>query len=147
MNVEHRHLVPGRLDLLFNRLVSGLTRAGLSLWGSRVLRVRGRSSGEWRSVPVNLLTVDGVRYLVAPRGHVQWVRNLRAAGAGELVRGRHVERFAAEELAGPAKPAVLRAYLRRWAFEVDRFFPGLTPDATDQQWLAVADDYPVFRIR
>jgi len=79
---------------VFNRAVAGLTRLGVSVWGSRVLRVRGRKSGEVRTVPVNLLTLEGTQYLVAPRGTTQWVRNLRAAdGHGELALGRKVTPF------------------------------------------------------
>ncbi len=62
---------------VFNRAVAGMTRMGVSVWGSRELRVRGRTSGEWRTTPVNLLTLDGAQYLVAARGHTQRVRNLR----------------------------------------------------------------------
>src|ERR1700730_9924855 len=83
---------------VFNPAVALLTRAGLSVWGSRELRVRGRTSGEWRTNPVNLLTVEGTRYLVAPRGHTQWVRNLRVAGTGELRVGQRTEAFRATEL-------------------------------------------------
>src|SRR5215813_5374191 len=83
---------------VFNPMVAVLTRAGVSVWGSRELRVRGRTSGEWRTTPVNLLSHDGSRYLVAPRGLTQWVRNLRAAGEGELRVGRRVEPFRAVEL-------------------------------------------------
>ncbi len=67
---------------VFNRLVSTFTRAGFSVWGSRELRVRGRKSGVWRTNPVNLLTLDGVQYLVAPRGTTDWVRNLRVGRDG-----------------------------------------------------------------
>ena len=67
---------------VFNRIVVGLTRLGISLWGSRILEVRGRKSGETRRVPVNMLTLNGARYLVAPRGHTQWSRNLRVALEG-----------------------------------------------------------------
>src|SRR5579859_4379041 len=81
-----------------NRLVSGLSRLGLDMRGARVLHVRGRTSGEWRSNPVNLLTLDGARYLVAPRGHTQWVRNLRVSGSGRLMLGRRAEDFTAAEL-------------------------------------------------
>lgn len=70
---------------VLDRAIARLTRIGLSLWGARVLRVRGRSSGALRSTPVNVLTLDGERYLVAPRGHTDWVRNLRAAVAGDGV--------------------------------------------------------------
>src|SRR5262247_499782 len=83
---------------VFNRFVSFSTRHGVSLLGSRVLAVKGRTSGEWRTVPVNLLEFDGRRYLVAPRGETQWVRNIRAAGGGELRVGKKVEAFRAREL-------------------------------------------------
>src|SRR5271166_2227274 len=97
---------------VFNRLVAALTRMGISVWGSRVLEVRGRSSGQWRRTPVNLLTYEGERYLVAPRGHTQWVRNLRASGEGRLVLGRRSEDFAASEIVdGAEKAPILRAYL------------------------------------
>jgi deazaflavin-dependent oxidoreductase (nitroreductase family) len=147
MTTEPRYLEPGWFTRnVFNRCVRGLTRVGVSVWGSRELRVRGRSSGAWRTVPVNLLTVDKVSYLVAPRGVTQWVRNLRAAGSGELRVGRRVQSFTAEELPDEAKPAILRAYLRRWKFEIGAFFPGLSPDASDDQIAAVAAGYPVFRV-
>jgi len=130
----------------FNRTVAWLTRRGFSVWGSRVLYVRGRKSGQWRSNPVNVLTHEGRRYLVAPRGHTQWVRNLRAAGGGELRVGRRVERFTATELADADKPGVLRDYLRRWKFEVGVFFDGVNADATDAKLLEIAPGYPVFLI-
>lgn len=146
MNTQSRYLAPGRVTALFNTVVAALTRRGVSVYGSRLLRVRGRTSGEWRGTPVNLLLHDGARYLVAPRGHAQWVRNLRVAGTGELVVGHRVEPFAATELADVDKPAVLRAYLRKWKFEVGVFFDGIGPDATDDELLRVASGYPVFRV-
>jgi len=130
----------------FNGWVAWLTRHGFSVWGSRVLFVRGRSSGQWRSNPVNVLTHDGRRYLVAPRGQTQWVRNLRAAGGGELRVGKKVETFTATELAEAEKPAVLRAYLRRWKFEVGVFFDGVGADASDAKLAEIAPGYPVFVI-
>ena len=106
-----------------------LARIGVSVWGSRTLAVRGRTSGEWRTVPVNLLEHDGARYLVAPRGETQWVRNLRVAGTGELRLGPRREIFRAREIPDSEKPAILRAYLRKWAFEVNQFFQGVGADA------------------
>jgi hypothetical protein len=88
----------------FNSAVARLTKLGISVWGSRVLYVRGRSSGEWRTTPVNPLPYAGSRYLVAPRGHTQWVKNMRVAGGGELHVGRRVETFTAVELADADKP-------------------------------------------
>src|SRR5689334_5859787 len=137
-----RYVQPTRIDAMFNKTVAALTKLGISVMGSRVLYVRGRSSGEWRTTPVNLLTVDGERYLVAPRGVTQWVRNMRAAGGGELHVGRRVEPFTASELADADKPPVLRAYLKKWAWEVGRFFDGLDANATDEQVRAIASDFP-----
>ena len=130
-----------------NRVVALLTRLGVSVWGSRVLRVRGRTSGEWRSNPVNLLSLDGQRYLVAPRGHTQWVRNLRVAGSGELILGRRVEPFRATELPDQEKPPILRAYLRRWKAEVGVFFGGVGTDSSEEDLRRISPDHPIFRIQ
>jgi deazaflavin-dependent oxidoreductase (nitroreductase family) len=131
---------------MFNSTVAALTKFGISIWGSRVLYVRGRTSGEWRTNPVNVLTHDGHRFLVAPRGQTQWVRNLRVAGGGELKVGRRVERFTATELADVQKPEILRAYLKRWKFEVGVFFDGVNADAPTAKLLEIAPGYPVFEI-
>jgi deazaflavin-dependent oxidoreductase (nitroreductase family) len=142
-----RYVRPGWFTThVFNPLVAALTRAGLSIWGSRELRVRGRTSGEWRRTPVNLLTVDDRRYLVAPRGVTQWVRNLRVAHRGELRVGRHREPFQAVELDDGEKTPILRAYLRRWKAEVGVFFGGVSGDSSDDELRRIAPDHPVFRI-
>lgn len=143
---DARYIRAGRGTEIFNVIVTGLTRIGVSIYGSRVLAVRGRKSGEWRTVPVNLLTFNGERYLVAPRGHTQWVRNMRAAGGGELRVGRKVEVFTAEELPDDVKPEILREYLRRWKFEVGVFFDGVDASASDEKLRSIAPGYPVFRL-
>jgi deazaflavin-dependent oxidoreductase (nitroreductase family) len=133
---------------VFNRIVAGLTKLGLSLLGSRVLEVRGRTSGLPRRTPVNLLELDGERYLVAPRGDTQWARNLRASGEGRLRLGRKVEPFTATEVTDEAeKAAILRAYLRRWKAEVSAFFDGVGPDASEEELRRIAAKHPVFRLR
>ena len=138
---------PGRFTrAVMNPLVAGLTRLGLPLAGSAVLGVRGRTSGEVRTTPVNPLRLDGQRYLVAARGHTQWVRNLRAAGEAELTVGRRTETVRATELPDAEKVPVLRAYLRAWAWEVGAFFDGVDADATDAELLAIAPRHPVFAI-
>ncbi|MFG2307935.1 nitroreductase family deazaflavin-dependent oxidoreductase [Streptomyces sp. NPDC048566] len=131
---------------VLNRAVAWTTRRGLSVWGSRVLAVRGRKSGEWRTTPVNLLTVGGEQYLVAPRGHVQWTHNMRAAGGGELRLGKKVEAFTAVEVPDDEKAPLLRAYLKRWKAEVGVFFGGVGPDSSDEELRRIAPDHPVFRI-
>ena len=149
MNAESqpRYLAPSSGTMIFNAAVARLTKMGVSVYGSRVLAVRGRKSGEWRTTPVNPLTLDGERYLIAPRGNTQWVRNMRVAGGGELRRGRKVETFTATELPVEDRPRVLRAYLKKWKFEVGVFFQGVGPDAPDDKLLAIAPDHPVFRIK
>ena len=131
---------------IFNRLVAFATRRGVSVLGSRVLAVKGRTSGQWRTTPVNLLTHDGHRYLVAPRGETQWVRNLRAVGTGELRVGRRAESFRGRELSDDEKVPVLRAYLKRWKAEVGIFFEGIGPGSGDEQIRAIAPRHPAFEV-
>jgi deazaflavin-dependent oxidoreductase (nitroreductase family) len=131
---------------VFNRIVALFTRAGISVWGSRVLEVPGRKTGEPRRTPVNLLTLEGERYLVAPRGHTQWVRNLRASGSGRLLLGKRGEAFTATEVPEDQRPPILRAYLKRWKAEVGVFFGGVGPDSSDEELRRIAPDHPVFRL-
>jgi deazaflavin-dependent oxidoreductase (nitroreductase family) len=119
--IADRYQRPGWFTThVFNRAVAALTRAGVSVAGSRILEVRGRKTGEPRRTPVNPLTYDGARYLVAPRGHTQWVRNLRVQGEGRLLLGRRAEPFAAVELPDE--------------------------DSGDDELRRIAPDHPVFRI-
>ena len=143
----HHYVAPSKGDRRFNRLAGRLTRMGLSLWGSRELIVPGRRSGQPRSTVVNLLELDGRRFLVAPRGETEWLRNLRANQLdGQLRIGRRVQAFTATEVADADKAAVLRPYLERWAFEVGRFFDGVGADAADEELRAIAPKHPVFEL-
>jgi deazaflavin-dependent oxidoreductase (nitroreductase family) len=147
MEAHGHYRPPGWFDRnVFNPLVAGFTRIGISVWGSRVLEVRGRTSGEPRRTPVNVLSMEGKRYLVAPRGQTQWVRNLRAAGEGSLLLGRRRERFRAAEIPDGEKEAIMREYLRRWKWEVGQFFDGVGPDSEAAELERIAPDHPVFRI-
>ena len=138
---------PGTLTRrVMDPIVAGLTRLGVPLAGSAVLGVRGRTSGEVRTTPVNPLTLEGRRYLVAARGETQWVRNLRVAGEADLTVGRRTETVRAAELADAEKVPVLRAYLRAWAWEVGAFFDGVDADASDEQLAAIAHRHPIFAI-
>ena len=131
---------------VFNPFVAALTRLGIGLRGARVLEVRGRKSGEWRATPVNPLELDGVVYIVAPRGHTQWVKNLRANPEGRLRFGRGVGAFTAVEVPDAEKVPVLREYLKRWKMEVGTFFEA-GPDAPDEELARIATDHPVFRVQ
>ncbi|QES51533.1 deazaflavin-dependent nitroreductase [Streptomyces venezuelae] len=143
----HYYAKANRFDLGLNSLIGKLARLGISLAGSAELSVRGRSSGTMQRIPVNPYVHSGARYLVSARGHSQWVRNMRVAGGGELRVGRKVRTFTAVELTDPAEKAVvLRGYLKKWGWEVNRFFKGVTADSSDADLLAATPDHPVFRI-
>lgn len=124
-----------------------LTKAGVSVRGSRVLHVQGRTSGQWHTVPVNPLTLDDTQYLVAPRGTTQWVRNLRASGHGRLQLGRRTTPFTVTEMTDATEKAVvLQSYVRIWRSEVGVFFDDV--DAESLEALRdIADRYPVFVVR
>ncbi len=131
---------------IFNPVVGWLTSLGISVYGSRVLAVRGRKSGEWRTTPVNVLDYRGEQYLVAPRGVTEWVRNIRVSGGGELRVGPRTETIRVVELTDDEKPELLRHYLRRWSWETGAFFEGVTADASEAEIRAAAPRHPVFRI-
>jgi hypothetical protein len=133
---------------VFNRIVAWLTQLGISVYGSRVLAVRGRRTGEWHTLPVNLLEYRGERYLVAPRGITQWVRNVRAGSEAELRLGSRREPVKLVEIPDndPLKIELLRQYLRKWAFEVGAFFEGVGADASEAEFRRIAPNHPVFRV-
>ena len=132
---------------VFNRAVAGLTRLGVSVLGSRVLEHRGRKTGDLHRTPVNLLTYDGAEYLVSPRGETQWVRNVRRAdGHCVLILGRKRQITTLTEIPESERTPILRAYLRRWKFEVGMFFEGVGPDSSDEEFAAVAGRHPVFAL-
>lgn len=133
---------------VMNPLVARLTRMGLPVLGSRVLEVTGRKSGRPRRTPVNLLELDGRSYLVAPRGETEWVRNARADGGRiTLIKGRRRSAYVIVEVDGEEKLPLLRAYLKRWKFEVGMFFNGVGPDSTDEEFVAEAPRHPVFALQ
>ncbi|HXQ76340.1 MAG TPA: nitroreductase/quinone reductase family protein [Acidimicrobiales bacterium] len=130
---------------IMNPFVLIMMRVGISVWGSRILEVRGRRSGIVRRTPVNLLDVEGRHYLVSPRGETQWVRNVRSDGGRlVLILGHRRQEQFAEELPDSEKVPILRAYLRRWKMEVGVFFGGVTADSEEDDVLRIAADHPVF---
>jgi deazaflavin-dependent oxidoreductase (nitroreductase family) len=133
-----------RLRSLGNKLIAPLARLGLAGRRTHVLTVPGRKSGIPRSTPVQLLVLDGQRWLVAPYGEGDWVRNARAAGTVELTRARKTERLVVEEV-GPEEAApVLREYLRRTSI-VKPYFDA-APDSPLDAFAAEAARHPVFRL-
>ncbi len=130
-----------------NKVIGRLARYGVSLGGAAEMSVRGRRSGRMQRVPVNPHAFGGAQYLVSARGHSQWVRNMRVAGGGELRVGRRTRAFSAVEIPDDEQKAqIVRAYLKRWGWEVDQYFQGVTAKSTDAELLAACPDHPVFRI-
>ncbi|GGB26586.1 nitroreductase [Flexivirga endophytica] len=138
------------LDLftrITNAIVKRLSRFGISAFGAKELVVTGRKSGQPHSTPVNPVRFDGGLYLVAPRGQTQWVRNVRHTPQVVLRSGRSQDSYTVQELQGASAVPVMRVYLKKWAWEVGRFFPeGVTAKSTDDEIAAVIPAHPVFRL-
>jgi len=137
---------PGVTARAFNTVIRHLAELGISVAGTRALRVRGRSSGVMRAVVVNILRVDGVDYVVSPRGTTQWVRNARAAGAVEVGPRWRRRTVPVTEVDDAAKAALLQRYLDRWYWEVKGHIAGLTPTSTPDELRAAAPLIPVFAL-
>lgn len=136
-----------RATRILNTLVKALSRLGISAFGAQELVVRGRRSGREFTTPVNPMTVDGVTYLIAPRGQTQWVRNARYGGEVALRRGRRQTAYTITQVHGADAVPAMRHYLKKWAWEVGRFFPeGVTAASTDAELEAIVPAHPVFRI-
>jgi deazaflavin-dependent oxidoreductase (nitroreductase family) len=141
-----RYEEPNQVAQVANSVIRWLAEMGISIAGTRALRVRGRKSGKQRAVVINLLTVDGVDYVVSPRGNTQWARNVRAAGVVETGPRWRRRQTMASEVDDAAKPELLKRYLDRWYWQVKGYVAGLTPDSSEEQLLAAAPTIPVFAL-
>ncbi len=140
------YLRPGAVERLFGRILVLLIRIGLVRGHFYVLEVRGRQSGRTISLPVDPIDLDGRCYLVCARGNANWVRNARAAGEVALVRAIRRRRYAVRELCPGMRPPVLKAYLDRYANEVQRFFP-IPKGSAVEAFADLAPRYPVFELQ
>lgn len=144
-STPEKYLRPSLFETRMNQLMGKLAAWGLGPSYMVQLRVRGRKSGKLYTTPVNLMTVDGVDYLVAPRGTTSWVRNARSAGEVILKRGRMTKTVRLEELPDEAKPHLLKTYLERYKRDVQRYFT-VQAGADVASFAPIAGEYPVFRI-
>lgn len=136
---------PSPVERLFNRAFGFVVGLGLGFSYNFLLQVRGRKSGKLYSTPINLLELNGKKFLVAPRGRTQWVRNAEAAGEVTLKKGSQHNRYALRPLSSPEKLPVLKEYLDSFRREVQRYFPipaGSPPDA----FQACEANYPAFEL-
>lgn len=143
---QPKFLKLGAAERLFGQALVALVRVGLVRGHFYVLEVRGRKTGRVISLPVDPIEIGGKRYLVCARGELNWVRNARTAGEVVLMRAMRRRRFAVRELPSELRPPILKAYLDRFAAEVQRFFPvpkGSPVEAFDE----LAPRYPVFELQ
>ena len=136
---------PSAIEALFNRCFGFLVGLGLGPKYIYLLQVRGRKSGKLYSTPVDLLEIDGKRYLVAPRGRTQWVRNAEAAGEITLKRGKWRRSLRLRAVPDAAKPELLKAYLDCFKSAVQRYFP-VAAGSDAHAFAAIAATYPVFEL-
>src|SRR5690348_11555214 len=136
---------PSLAERIFNRGFAVAIGLGFGLKHNYVCEVRGRKTGRIFFAPIDLLEVEGCRYLVAPRGETSWVRNARAAGRIALRKGRQREEFAVREVGVDQRPALLKAYLDRFALTVQRYFP-LPRESPVSDFVPIAERYPVFEL-
>jgi len=136
---------PTATEKFFNRALGSLVLLGLAPSHMRMLEVRGRKSGKFYSTPVDLLELEGKKYLVAPRGHTQWVRNAEAAGQVTLKRGGTRQAFRLRALSDAEKLPILKAYLDSFKKEVQRFFP-IPAGSPSEAFVEVATSYPAFEL-
>ena len=136
---------PTALDRAINKLFGFFVGLGLGLPHNYLLQVRGRKSGRIYSTPVDLLSRNGKRYLVAPRGYTQWVRNAIASGTISLKKGRRSEEFAVRMLSEDEKPEILKSYLDRYKLTVQRYFP-VPAGSPIEAFRPLAGQYPVFEL-
>ena len=144
--MPERYDQPNLAARVFNGVVRGLAEIGVSLGGTKALRVRGRTTGKRRAVVINLLTVDGTEYVVSPRGNTHWARNARAAGAVELGPRWRSTPIPIAEVSDDGKPPLLKAYLDRWFWQVKGHVAGLTPQSGEEELGAAAPSIPVFEV-
>jgi deazaflavin-dependent oxidoreductase (nitroreductase family) len=136
---------PSRAERIFNKVFGLLVGLGLAPSYNYLVQVRGRKTGRVYAAPVNLVEMAGRRFLVAPRGRTQWVRNAEAAGEVILKRGSSRRHFRIRAVPNENKPEILKTYLDRFRLAVQRYFP--VPAGSDPRaFREIADRYPVFEL-
>jgi deazaflavin-dependent oxidoreductase (nitroreductase family) len=132
-------------ERVFNRIFGFLVGLGLGFSHNYLLQVRGRKSGKLFSTPVDLLELGGKKFLVAPRGRTQWVRNAEAAGEITLKKSSLKRRFRLQALTDERKPEILKAYLDQFKREVQRYFP-LPAGSPPEAFRGLLESYPAFEL-
>jgi len=143
---EPEFRAPNAAERIFNRAFGILVGLGLGFSHNYLLQVRGRKSGKIYSTPIDLLQLGGQRFLVAPRGRTQWVRNAEATGEVALKKGSLRQRFRLRAIADADKPPLLKAYLDTFRREVQTYFP-VPAGSPPESFREVAANYPVYELQ
>ena len=143
--MSERFNQPTALDRAINKLFGLFVGFGFGLPHNYLLQVRGRKSGRVYSTPVDLLNLNGKRYLVAPRGYTEWARNAIASGKLSLKKGRRSEEFSVRMLSDDEKAEILKSYLDRYKLTVQRYFP-VPAGSPLEAFRPLAAQYPVFEL-
>jgi len=136
---------PSAVEKFFNRSLGFLIGLGIGPGHIYLLEVRGRKTGKLYTTPVDPVELQGKRYLVAPRGRTQWVRNAEAAGGIVLRRGSKLEKFRLRAIPDSGKTPILKAYLDNYKREVQRYF-SVAAGSPPEAFVKIASNYPVFEL-
>ncbi len=139
------YLKPTPVERIFNRAFGLMVRLGIGLPHNYLLQVRGRKTGRIYSAPVDVLDLNGRRYLVSGRGQTQWVRNALAAGQVVLAKGSRRMNFSLYAVLDDEKPPILKAYVERFKLTVQRYFP-IPAGSPVTDFKPIAERYPVFEL-
>src|ERR1700730_9914893 len=136
---------PSAGERVFNRIFGFVVGLGLGFSYNYLLQVRGRKSGKIYSTPIDLLERGGKRFLVAPRGRTQWVRNAEAAGEITLKKGSQRQQFRLRALSDQEKPEILKGYLDQFKREVQTYFP-VPAGSPVEAFRELVENYPAFEL-
>ena len=136
---------PSAVERAFNKVFGFLVGMGLGFSYNYLLQVKGRKSGKIYSTPIDLLERGGKRFLVAPRGRTQWVRNAEAAGEITLKKGSQRQQFRLRALSDQEKPEILKGYLDQFKREVQTYFP-VPAGSPVEAFRELVENYPAFEL-
>jgi deazaflavin-dependent oxidoreductase (nitroreductase family) len=142
--------VPGFVTRL-NPLILRLLRLGMPMGPNTLMTVRGRKTGEPRTVPVAILRAEDREFVFAAFGEVPWVHNLRAAGTATIGSGRRARQVRAIEVDEETAARVLAAGLRP-VMKVPLMGPmiagwyGIDRRSTAEDYRAAARRHPAFEL-
>lgn len=136
---------PGPMVKFANSVLGFFTERGLGPQRVHKIEVRGRKSGELRTAVVAVLSYNGDRYLVAPRGNTEWSRNVQAAGGDASLLRKEREKIHLEEVPVEQRAPIIKAYLAENEVATKSYF-GVEPDDPIEKFEEIAAEHPTFKV-